>query len=200
MLRFYSVTAHSRMKSLKELCMLAILKLGLSRERLPNIVDIEIDQLEHEIVSTFTRDFDSDPFGFYIRWHRGALVLGSRYHLEYEFLSVKSGEFSTLGDLTRGQFALPRQEVTVNDFLVDLEGRKLSLLGTSVAEHGTNPVTINILLDPEWDVLLQIKSVVGNCNPSFSIFYDGFNPHDPDSENPHSEESDMTSDEDVDQQ
>ena len=75
------------------------------------------------------------------------LVFCTRLDIEYEFLSVKSGELSSLGYLTKGQFALPRQEVTVHDFLVDIEGRKLSLLGTSVATQGTNPVTIDILMD-----------------------------------------------------
>ena len=114
---------------------------------MPDIVDAQIDQLEQKIVSTFTRDVDSDPHGFSVRWHRGVLALCTRLDMEYEFLSVKSGESSTLGHLTTGGFALPRQGVTVHDFLVDLEGRKLSLLGTSVAEQGTNPVTIDILMD-----------------------------------------------------
>ena len=119
--------------------------------------------------------------------------------MKYEFLSVKSGESSTLGHLTKSGFALLRQEVNVHDFLVDMEGRKLSLLGTSVAEQGTNPVTIDILVDPEWDVLLTIKSVVGNCEPTFTVFYDGYNPNDPDSsEDQLFEESDTTTDEDED--
>ena len=155
---------HSRMKSPQELCMLATLKLGLSRDRLPDIVDAQIDQLEQKIVSYFTRDVDSDPNGFSVRWHQGVFSFCTRLDMKYEFLSVKSGESSTLGHLTKSGFALLRQEVTVHDFLVDLEGRKLSLLGTSVAEQGTNPVTIDILIDPEWDVLLMIKSVGGTVS------------------------------------
>ena len=59
-------------------------------------------------------------------------------------------------------------------------------------------MTIDILIDPEWDVQLMIKNVVGNCEPTLTVFYDGFNPNDPDSENQLSEESDTTTDEDED--
>ena len=61
-----------------------------------------------------------------------------------------------------------------------------------MSAFSANHVKIDIFMEPEWDALLMIKSVVGNCEPTFSAFHYGYNPNGTDSENPLSEESDTT--------
>ena len=170
------------MKSLEEASMLAILKLGIGRDELPEILKEEIDRYESMVVATLTGEFSAEPLGFSIGWHEGIKTLclcftNDGYENNREVVHVESARLSTLGQFACCQFAILVQEevVTVEDFFVDLEARKISLLGTSVGENTTDPVRIVISFNPEGGILLSIESVVGKKNPVLSAYFDGWN-------------------------
>ena len=91
------------MKSLKEICMIAILKLEMDRNQLPEILITEIAQYESLIVATLKGNFYADPTIFRVQWHQGmtTLCLHSRaevHHEDGETVHIESGKLSTLGD------------------------------------------------------------------------------------------------------
>ena len=156
------------MKSLNEASMPAILKLRIERDKLPEVLKEEINQYESMIVATLTGEFSAEPVGFRIGWHEGMKTLclcfiNNDYEDNCEVVHVESAKLSTLGQFACCQFAILVQEeiVTVEDFFVDLEVRKISLLGTSVGGNTTDPVRIAISFNPEGGILLSIKSIVG---------------------------------------
>ena len=54
--------------------MLAILKLGIGRDELPEILKEEINRYESMVAATLAGEFSAEPVGFRIGWHEGMIM------------------------------------------------------------------------------------------------------------------------------
>jgi len=117
--------------SLKEICSLAVIKTGTVRINLPSTLADEVEELEGRIKSIFTGTFQR-PTDIYtvvtltIAWTQGQWELTLNNH---ETLVVKSGVENTLGKIGGQLFLLPGRSVTIFDYKLDLERKKLSFVG-----------------------------------------------------------------------
>ena len=154
-------------KSLQETCMIVVIKQDLSRDRLPEIVKEEVENLERKIMSAFTGKFytyqkypnprlypliptpGSVEFGLSIVWNRGKLEFGfidTEFSLssQEELLQITAGEQNKVGKVGSKLFLLPGRELTISDYRIDLRRKKLILLGSclSIFEERVLPLKI----------------------------------------------------------
>ena len=143
-------------------CMIVIIKQGLSRNRLPDIVKDEVDQYERKIISAFSgkfcgphqHNFPSEmkikECSLALSWNHGKLKFAfetnesSQGEREEENLIIKSGVNTNLGNLVKDQFMLSGRDVSIHDFRIDVTRELLSLHGscTSIINDGVFPLQI----------------------------------------------------------
>jgi len=117
--------------SLKEICLLAVIKEGIERIDLPSTLADEVEELEENIKSIFTGTFqrphNNTVVTLTIGWTQGQWELTLNNH---KTLVVKFGVENTLGRIGGELFLLPgRRSVTIFDYKLDLERKKLSFVG-----------------------------------------------------------------------
>ena len=169
-------------KSLQESCMIVVIKQGLSKEDLPEIVKAELQHFEKCIMSAFTGKFYTykrqKTYNYYIRdslavslsvvWNRGKLELvfiNTEFSLsskEEESLQIKAGDENKVGEVGSSQFMLPGREVTIFDYMIDLERKQLSLIGscTSIFDDLVLPLKIVLSFYPQHHPALSQSRVV----------------------------------------
>ena len=167
-------------KSLQETCMIVIIKQGLSRVPLPEIVKEEVENLERSIMSVFTGKFftydhsrtpdspwDTVELGISVVWNRGKLELvfiNTELSLssKEESLQIKAGKENKVGEVGSSQFMLPGREVTIFDYMIDLERKQLSLIGScaSIFDDRVLPLKIVLSFYPQHHPALSQSRVV----------------------------------------
>jgi hypothetical protein len=119
------------MKSLKEMCKIEVIKLGISGSELPTTVAKEVEIMEENIKSAFTGIFSySEYFSsstLKIDWVGGEWQFTQ---LNQQTIKIKAGAENSLGNLGGDLFLFPGRKVSINDYRIDLEGRKVIFYGT----------------------------------------------------------------------
>jgi len=160
-------------KSLQETCMIVVIKQDLSRDRLPEIVKEEVENLERNIMSAFTGKFytykngpnpnfypflfpyphgpGSVEFGLSVVWNRGKLEFGfidTEFSLssQEEMLQITAGVENNVGNVGSKLFMLPGREPKIFDYRIELERKKLILLGSSLSIFEERVLPFKIVL------------------------------------------------------
>eukprot|EP00092_Neocalanus_flemingeri_P022390 GFUD01024283.1.p1 GENE.GFUD01024283.1~~GFUD01024283.1.p1 ORF type:complete len:174 (-),score=36.14 GFUD01024283.1:35-556(-) len=132
------------METLKNMSMMAVLKLGIPRTELPKTVAIEVEKLESRIKSDWTgifrrwdRDLWCDRDRVKIDWSGGEW----RFQLYYDgfpvpAIKIKAGHAKDLGYLGCVMFLLPGNIVWIDDFKVVVEDRKFIFYGAYYSHAG----------------------------------------------------------------
>jgi hypothetical protein len=119
------------MKSLKEICKLAVIKQGLSRTDLPQVVSEEVEIMEEKLKSVFSGIFfsskDDAISSLKIAWENGEWQLTP---LNQETLRIRAGVENSLGREGGDIFCLPGRQVSIHHFRIDLDGRKVFFYGS----------------------------------------------------------------------
>jgi hypothetical protein len=134
--------------SLREMCMLEVIKHGVDRTDLPAALALEVEELEELIASTFNGRNYVFIHGwavntFSIAWRQGQweFTLGDE-----EAMVVRPGMVYRLGRAGGDIFCLPGREVTITDFRIDLDDGVvvLNFFGTSSSNESENDRTLKI--------------------------------------------------------
>ena len=154
-------TMESSPKSLQETCMVVVIKQGLSKERLPEILKEEVEQFERRIMSAFTGKFftyercgprnGSVEVGLSVVWNRGRLefaFIAPEFAMSSneELLQIKAGEKNKVGKVGSKLFLLPGKELTIFDYKIELKRKKLSLLGSCLSIFDERALPLKIVL------------------------------------------------------
>ena len=119
------------MKSLKEICKLAVIKQGVSKTGLPETVAQEVDTMEGNLKSVFTGSFvyyvDISIGILSIVWENGEWQLST---LNQETLRIRAGVENSLGKQGGDIFLFPGRRVNISDFKIDFDGRQVIFYGT----------------------------------------------------------------------
>ena len=157
-------------KSLQEICMIVVIKQGLSKDRLPEIVKEEVENLERKIMSAFTGKFytyqkypnprlypviptpGSVEFGFSIVWNRGKLEFGfidTEFSLssQEELFQITAGVENNVGKVGSKILMLPGREPKIFDYRIELERKKLILLGSCLSIFEERVLPLEIVLE-----------------------------------------------------
>ena len=121
-------------KCLKEICVLAVLKHGISKTRLPDTVAKEVERMERRVNSLFTGIFfypvggvDNAMSTIKIAWENGEWQLTP---LNRETLRIRAGVENRLGMEGGDVFCFPGRRVSILDYRIDLDGMYVSFYGT----------------------------------------------------------------------
>jgi hypothetical protein len=118
------------MKSLRENCKLAVIKHGSSRTELPTTLAQEIETMEGNLKIVFSGTFyyyvDNYTGFLNIAWEDGEWQLS----LNQETLCIRTGVDNCLGNQGGDIFLFPGRQVTISDFSIDLDERKVFFYGT----------------------------------------------------------------------
>ena len=119
------------MKSLKEMCKIEVIKLGISGSELPKTVAKEVEIMEENIKSAFTGIFSySEYFSsstLKIDWVGGEWQFTQ---LNQQTIKIKAGAENSLGNLGGDLFLFPGRKVTIHNFSFDLDRSKITFFGT----------------------------------------------------------------------
>ena len=127
----FTIISEINMESLRELCKLAVLKLGISKTDLPKTVRREVEMMEHKLKSQFTGTFhyksgDYSTSTLKIAWTRGEWQLTI---LNQETLRIRDGAEQHLGKLGGDLFLVPGRKVSISGYSIDWDRRKVIFRG-----------------------------------------------------------------------
>ena len=126
-----TIISELNMGSLRDLCKLAVLKLGISKTDLPKTVRREVEMMEHKLKSQFTGTFhyksgDYSTSTLKIAWTRGEWQLTI---LNQETLRIRDGVEHQLGKLGGDLFLVPGRKVSISGYSIDWDRRKVIFRG-----------------------------------------------------------------------
>ena len=127
------------MESLKELCKIAVIKQGISTTELPQTVAKEVEVIESRLKLFFTGTFcymkDFAESTLKIGWKNGEWQFTQ---LNRNTLRIRAGVENILGSQGGDLFLFPSRRVTIDDYRIDWDGRKVTFCGKCSSAKSSN--------------------------------------------------------------
>ena len=120
------------MESLKELCEIAVIKQGISTTELPQTVATEVEVIESRLKLFFTGTFcyrkDFAESTLKIGWKNGEWQF-ALLNSELNTFRIRAGVENILGSQGGDLFLFPSRRITIQDYRIDWDGRKVTFCG-----------------------------------------------------------------------